>query len=355
MAAALLPGSAPLTKLVDPSNNFEGEILIDHKPVQIYKVEHAERKTTCFIEAVEGKEYQVRFLEPGLRDDFKARLYVDGTFARAYNLTGCDRPPTLCVGARVSPEHIRPFMFAKIALTDDPDEATTSENVIKALGTVRITFHRIIVTGEKRCKENRGTEHQQPVVDERSKKASTSHSTAYGDKLVRPSKTGRRTQCIAIDPSTRPSYTLEFKYRSRDLLELDGIVEPRPASPSPARPSPPLQPAVASNSTSPAVGAPSASSSSSGKKRRSSSTDSGSTSRDQELQEMRAKIARLEEENSQYRAGASTSASTSGGAVKREAGGDEDVKPAFVKGEPIGTTKMENGRMVIDLLDDDDD
>ena len=67
---------------------------------------------------------------------------------------------------------------------------------------------------------------------------------------------------------------------------------------------------------------------------------------------MRAKIARLEAENLQYRAGASASTS---GAVKREDGDDEDVKPAFVKGESIGTTKMENGRMVIDLLDDDDD
>jgi hypothetical protein len=58
--------------------------------------------------------------------------------------------------------------------------------------------------------------------------------------------------------------------------------------------------------------------------------------------DLRAKVARLEAENSKLR----------GGGVKRE---KDDVKP-FVKGERIGkTSKDEKGRTVIDLLDEDDD
>lgn len=68
-----------------------------------------------------------------------------------------------CTGARVSPDHIRPFMFAKVALTDDPDVATTSENVIKALGTIRVQFCRISMTGKKVVKKNYSIEQKQPV------------------------------------------------------------------------------------------------------------------------------------------------------------------------------------------------
>ncbi|GAA5903221.1 hypothetical protein JCM8208_002242 [Rhodotorula glutinis] len=339
------PGAPPLTKLIDPNGYFEGEIMIDNKPVEIYKVEHGERKTTCFIEAVEGKQYEVEFRRVGLPSAVRACLYIDGIWARTYTLRADRGSVQSCRGARVSPEHIRPFIFAKIALTDDPDAATTSENIIKALGTVRIDFCRVTMTGKVHDRRNRGEEHKQPVVDERSKKASMSHSTAFGDPETKPASTKPRPEYTWIDSLSKPYYTLEFKYLSRDLLELDGIVEPKPAEPAPARHSPPLQPAVTSTSTSTAAAVASTSSSTSGKKRRNSSPELGSTSRDRELQELRAKVARLEEENSQYRVGPS-------GAVKRE---DEDVKPAFVKGEPIGTTKMENGRMVIDLLDDDDD
>jgi len=68
-----------------------------------------------------------------------------------------------CRGARVSPEQIRPFIFAKLALTDDPDAATSSENVVKALGTIRVEFHRITMTGKTYVRQSYGTEHKQPV------------------------------------------------------------------------------------------------------------------------------------------------------------------------------------------------
>ncbi|KPV78274.1 uncharacterized protein RHOBADRAFT_50761 [Rhodotorula graminis WP1] len=349
MAPVAVPGAPPLTKLVDPNGYFEGQISIDGKPVEIYKVEHSERKTTCFIEAVEGKEYTVKFRRFVLPSAVRASVYVDGLFARCHTLQLGDKSTWICDGVRVSPEHVRPFMFPQIALTDDPDAATATENVIKALGAVSIDFHRITMNGKMCPRRGSGGERKQPVVDERSKKASMSHSTA---PQLKP-RARLYEEYKWIDRPASPYYTLEFKYRSRDLLEIDKIVEPEPASPSLARRSPPLQPAVASTSNANAAAAASTSSSSaSGKKRRQSTSESSSTSRDQELQEMRAKIARLEEENSQYRTGAGASTS---GAVKRENGGDEDVKPAFVKGEPIGKTKMENGRMVIDLLDDDDD
>lgn len=50
-------------------------------------------------------------------------------------------------GKRVSATEIRPFVFAPIALTDDPDEAVQDEKIIQGLGTIRLNFHRVIRQG----------------------------------------------------------------------------------------------------------------------------------------------------------------------------------------------------------------
>lgn len=50
-------------------------------------------------------------------------------------------------GKRISATEIRPFVFAPIALTDDPDEAVQDERVIQGLGTIRLNFHRVVRQG----------------------------------------------------------------------------------------------------------------------------------------------------------------------------------------------------------------
>lgn len=136
-------------------------------PVEIYKVEHGERKTTCWIEAVEGKEFQVSARTSWKATAVKSVLSVDGstyaglllvcraelTFSRrrvrGYGLGREERADkkVVCRGARISPTQIRPFVFAKMALTDDADATTVSEDVLKHLGTVQLHFHRAELKG----------------------------------------------------------------------------------------------------------------------------------------------------------------------------------------------------------------
>ncbi|BGP36612.1 hypothetical protein JCM10449v2_000513 [Rhodotorula kratochvilovae] len=280
-------GAAPLTSLSDQANWWTASVLIDHKPVEVYKVEHSERKTTCYIEAVEGKEFK-----------------DSGLF--------------LVSRAAADPAH-------------DVGEATNSEQVIKNLGTIQLEVYRTEILGTvsapKQYKDPR-----QHVVDERSKKATMSHSTAFGAAKYSPDNSS--TSSVRwIDPYRQPYYTLEFRYRSRALLELEGIVEAAP------QPSPSPEPVASTSGAAAAARAGSGSSPSANRKKRKGSAISLSDD-DDAGEDLRAKIARLEAENAKLKGG-----------VKRE---KEDVKPK-VKGEPIGKVRTENGKTVIDLLDEDDD
>lgn len=50
-------------------------------------------------------------------------------------------------GQRISTEAVRPFTFAKINLTDETDLATTSEAIVKNLGTIQIPVRRVHYLG----------------------------------------------------------------------------------------------------------------------------------------------------------------------------------------------------------------
>jgi len=50
-----------LARSVDPSGAWTGWVSVEEQPVDIYKVEHTDKKTKCYIEAREGKEFVVHF------------------------------------------------------------------------------------------------------------------------------------------------------------------------------------------------------------------------------------------------------------------------------------------------------
>ncbi|GAA5916943.1 hypothetical protein JCM8208_001653 [Rhodotorula glutinis] len=323
--------AAPKTKLFDLSSAWSGWVSVDNQPVEIYQVEHKDRKSTCYIEAREGKEFVVNFAPSyGGATDLAVHAVIDGSKVDGISLPRARRDlPYSFAGARISDTSIRPFQFAQIALTDDVDEACQAESVVKNLGTIQLAIHRTRILG-KVPSTMRYDNVKQPVVDEKSKKATMSHSTAYGAAKA-SATTGQADSVDWIDRVGSPVWTLEFKYRSRTLLELEDIVKPIVA-PSP----PPANARAASTSTSvSASGSPAVKD-----KKRKAKAISISDS-DDEDDDLRAKVARLEAENNQLRGG-----------VKREKG---DVKPK-IKGERIGkTSKDEKGRTVIDLLDEDDD
>ncbi|GAA5857068.1 hypothetical protein JCM8547_007940 [Rhodosporidiobolus lusitaniae] len=215
------------TKIRDPLFRFSAHVEVDGAPVPVYKIEQSgDKKTTCFIEAVEGREFKVIFTNEAFYDtSLAALLHLDGQESDGYTIKHQHQPATFDC-KRVSATSVRPFVFSKLATTDDADEATNDEKVVKNLGTIQIEIYRVTVLGEayasvsfKQAKEH--------VFDERSKKATLSHQAGFGAEKIKVD-TGRRSELHWIDPYTQPFRILEFKYRSRALLELDGIVEDNP-------------------------------------------------------------------------------------------------------------------------------
>ncbi|BGP28672.1 hypothetical protein JCM10296v2_000408 [Rhodotorula toruloides] len=309
-AGAGLGPDEPLTKLSDPLNVWSASVLIDDKPVEVYKVVHEGKHSTCYIEAVEGKDFKVRLTKTSYTaTDHAAYLQLDGTEADAFSIERSNTHPATFTGKRVSATSIRPFSFAKIALTDDTDIATKDESVIKNLGTISIDIYRTAILGTSVRKGKYKDDAKQHIVDERSKKATMSHSTSYGEAKYQP-ETGQRVEITWIDAWKSPYHTLSFRYRSRTLLELGDIVKPIIRATPPPNP---LEPA-----SSPAAESLS-------RKRK---TDVIVISDDDDDAAQRTEV------------------------VKQINGGVKAEKKPKVKDEPLRmNVKKEGGQTVIDLLD----
>ncbi|GAA6049511.1 hypothetical protein JCM3770_000823 [Rhodotorula araucariae] len=210
--------SPPQSTIPDLAKHSSASVSIDGKPVDRYEVEHVERKTTCFIKAVGGREYKVKVMRDWKTTDLTV-LSIDG---------------------------VR-FGEAK---------------------------HKLI--------------------------SSTRHAV-------------RR-----IDTQDLPFYSLEF-----EVIGLAAACSPQPA-------------ASTSSTNSESVDAT--------KVPARKKCKSSLAALEDENEDLRAKIARLEAESSQLK----------DAGVRREVDGEYQVKPRL-KGEQIGKVSTENGRTVIDLLDEDDD
>lgn len=195
---------------------------IEGSPVPVYKTTTKPelRKTTCYIEATSGKEFQVHFRDDQevTDTDWAAILKIDGTscasfYSRTWAAadaggrmlstlaprawTARQMPtghpwreihflarPSSEVGpspalqrTRADPELAQyteqAFVFSAPTLTDDPTLSTADENVIKNLATVQVSL----------CRGSQGapTYHQaaavkETVLHERAKKGMVSHT-----------------------------------------------------------------------------------------------------------------------------------------------------------------------------------
>ena len=73
------PQPAKNTRLIDAMGRWSAAVKIAGEETEIFKVEHQVGKTTCFIAAEEGKEFEVRVdcLQQPSTDEC-TWLYVDG-------------------------------------------------------------------------------------------------------------------------------------------------------------------------------------------------------------------------------------------------------------------------------------
>ncbi|GAA5875401.1 hypothetical protein JCM16303_000611 [Sporobolomyces ruberrimus] len=139
---------------------------------------------------------------------------------------------TVKSGREISKTTEQPFLFGKLRTTDDDDAACSSEEVIKNLGTIRVTYCRVENIRDSELGV-RAPEETKPI-HEKNKKARLSHQAAFGEK--RAITAGRRSTFNWIDAEEKPLQIFEFRYRSRQLLQLEGHI---PDSPEPTpEPSP---------------------------------------------------------------------------------------------------------------------
>ncbi|GAA5904089.1 uncharacterized protein JCM6883_002078 [Sporobolomyces salmoneus] len=184
----------------------------------------------CVVDGVVVKHEEV--VIRALKDDKDAKI---GSVRRSRTWTWR--------GRRESTTKIRPFVFSPLKLTEDEDLACSSESIIRQLGTIQLrVFRGKVGTAAKAVGDEgyrAGIEAVEEMVFEESsakvKGGGVSHQAGLGPaRFEKP--TARSTfEMNPLDSEEKPYVTLEFVYRSREVLELEGIIPPqRPPTPPPA-------------------------------------------------------------------------------------------------------------------------
>ncbi|KAF5370435.1 hypothetical protein D9615_009733 [Tricholomella constricta] len=202
-------------------NNFAAWVCIDkvEQPQHAIEIQADGQVATCWMASEVGKNFSVHWQD--LRRSYSSigSVYLDGLSSNSgkllhgSNLARGDASISQN-GYRTSSTSKRPFVFAKLELTDDDQylhNATSPE-----LGEIKLVIERCEVAGKAR---NRGL---RPFVEpekihERSKKA-FGHRCKLGPETRSVSMYHTRTK------SRRKVATFVFKYRPLAHLQANGIV-----------------------------------------------------------------------------------------------------------------------------------
>ncbi|GJN88313.1 hypothetical protein Rhopal_001278-T1 [Rhodotorula paludigena] len=241
-------------------------ILVDNKAVPLYKPKpDGPMKMTCHIEAIEGSEFAIGFRDERPLDaeapDFLCEVVVDGIVCSAdrqiirswkkekqwREREVASRRAFTWRGRSESATTLRPFKFSTLALTSEQDEASPlSESAFKALGSIQLRIYRgrVGAPHTNAAAMSAGDADGSSVgigelrIWEESKKAAMglSHQASLGPPQLRapePRSTFQFDEQRWGDGPDKPYIVMEFKYRSRLVLELEGFVEARDDSTPP--------------------------------------------------------------------------------------------------------------------------
>ncbi|GAA6026765.1 hypothetical protein JCM8097_005846 [Rhodosporidiobolus ruineniae] len=373
-----------------------GYVTVDGQPLEVYGVEKKDGKVVAYIEAKEGKRFKPTLADVRSRArasaDYVVDVVLDGELVTGYAQTieaamydhSGFSPDRVHVfkGKETATSHI-PFLFQPLQVTADDDDACTDENIIRGLGSLRLKYHRVTDFHDSSSLNDfaKSKPSTSKLIHESSKKATLSHQAGFGEPEAKEGM--ENVDFDFLDPEDSPLAQLEFRYRSRVLLQLEGHIPASPEpSPSPKRSPSPVQPASASPasrpSASPVAGPsnprhPSSSTAAAdaGPAASSGSPSSADLSRLSQLEaelaepQREKRIAALQREIDQLRGGASpsssTSTSTAAKRIKPEPGTLSESERKRVKREEVDEVereKEENKRRgkkaeVIDLCDSD--
>lgn len=201
--------------------------------MDVYGVSIEGRKIAAWIVSEPGQTFAVHVRDLARKSDATTRVYLDGVLGGS-NTT--QRPGQVLTRGtlRTGPTTTRPFQFSSIKTTDDenlvpPGQATA------ALGTIRIVVHRIVVVGRSVTNHARvfDPSHLSEITVHEKDKKLGGQSVALGPERT-AATSFTRTKKRPYDPNDRmPWVEFEFRYRSREFLQAQGIIPlPHRSSPS---------------------------------------------------------------------------------------------------------------------------
>ncbi|KAI0812318.1 hypothetical protein BC629DRAFT_931270 [Irpex lacteus] len=229
-------------------DNMECHVVCDDQNLVEYqeKSEANPKSCQCYIISETGKRFLVRVLRSSApQTDLAAHLWVDGqcmrkrVLAKENSLSDID-------AARIDASTLRPFIFTSIVLTDDDRVLQEGSFNANDLGTICLKIYRIKYHGPstRYITDKANVDNIGKPVHEKSKKAGGHRVTfvlpssnlniptftmlhRLGEAKIVEAKLG--TKATWIDEINSPYCTFTWRYRSKDILQAQGIVPLDPA------------------------------------------------------------------------------------------------------------------------------
>ncbi|KAF8626112.1 hypothetical protein AX17_006608 [Amanita inopinata Kibby_2008] len=195
---------------------FEAQVKVDGAGLPEYQVEVDEQATrvTCWIAS---ENFSVCWHNPEPTFDTTGHVYLDGAFATGKVLyKGSCRVPVEVDSLYTSPTSCRRFSFSPIVYTDDD---TYLQALTKSFGEIEIRLSEVTAVRERGFYGASFTPNDK--VHERSKKLGA-HCVKLGAEEVATPTTYVSSTII------RQLVTFVFRYRPLDMLQANGIVPAPP-------------------------------------------------------------------------------------------------------------------------------
>ncbi|KAI5481259.1 hypothetical protein MNV49_004879 [Pseudohyphozyma bogoriensis] len=217
------------------------------QPLPIYSPSYSAATNTHsgFIEAVAGREFKVVQTGPtsssvavwgeGDGTSWGGIVVNSDKFVRGGQLEYRVEFASVNCGQGVE----RPFMFAPLLHTDDPKVASFDPHHLSNLGTLKIRLYRVSSIqpspSSNQAKDPKLQEimiNGRPYVPPRpvfeGQKAMFSHQTWLGAAREADQDRTAESSKVGYLDEGKPLVTFEFKYLSRDLLEIRGLIPRAP-------------------------------------------------------------------------------------------------------------------------------
>ncbi|KAK7678134.1 hypothetical protein QCA50_018927 [Cerrena zonata] len=200
---------------------YEVQILSDGIPIPEYQIESdPESKTTaCFIPSCSGKIFEIHWTSSlpdhtSVRTTIDGRLMGGGTHTKPLN-------KKFKKGFRYKPDQILPFAFSDLVLRDDDTLEISDASILENLGTIQVSVKRVSYHGHRPRTGTRKVPNSIGSIHEKSKKLG-GHCVSFGKAV----KNKHTLISICTPYPGEPCWaTFIFKYRPKDLLQAQGIID----------------------------------------------------------------------------------------------------------------------------------